>query len=390
MRWQPYCGMNGRNTVAKIDLSAIQHNFNEVKNWVDPSVRVCAVIKADAYGHGAITVARALITQGANWFAVATGDEALALREAGITEPILVMGEVTDVVIPILAAQDVRVALTSTARAAQMAALLPSNQKLLVHLKIDTGMGRIGFGLRDDDPGTWNEVLQQLISVYDIPQLQVEGIFTHFARADQEDRTYTLEQGNRFHKLVKEMTKRGYDVGIRHACNSAGLFEYPAFHFDMVRPGIMLYGAYPSPLRVRDFKRLNLQQAMTLQSELAFTKKVESGTGISYSHRFVTVAKTKIGSIPIGYGDGLSRRLSGKCSVLINGSRRRQVGTICMDQCLVELSSKDKVGDEVVFFGKQGEEFISIEEYAALVGTISYEIFCMVGKRVPRIYISSE
>ncbi|HWQ30517.1 MAG TPA: alanine racemase, partial [Negativicutes bacterium] len=249
-----------------------------------------------------------------------------------------------------------------------------------IHIKIDSGMGRIGLQPNRD-------AVQLIKKISQLPNIAIEGIFTHFAVADAADKTYTEGQYEKFSWICKELDKENVKINVRHCANSATIIDLPDMHFNMVRAGIILYGLEPSDEVMLD--RIELRQAMSLKVRITHVKEIEAGQSVSYGRKFIADKKTKIASLPIGYADGYTRMLSGKAEALVKGKRVPVVGRICMDQCMIDVTDIDdvKVGDEVVLFGKQDGAFISIDELAAKLGTINYEIVCMIGKRVPRVYI---
>lgn len=369
-----------RPTWAEIDLGAIAHNIKLIKDYVGSETRVMAVLKADGYGHGAGAVARAALRAGAEYLGVATPDEAVELREGGIRGPILVMG-------PCLpgCSEDKMVELDITqtvctleqAEATERAAAR-RGKRALVHIKVDTGMGRLGVPA--------GEGADFIARVRNYPHLEIEGLFTHFAAADEGDKSYTWEQYKRFMKLVEELEERGLGVPpLKHVCNSAALLDLPEMHLDMVRPGALLYGFHPGPHVV---KRLPLQPALSLKSRIVFLKGVEAGARLSYGLTYTAARATRIATIPIGYADGYRRLFSNRSEVLVRGRRAPVVGRVCMDQCLIDVGQIPAVaiGDEVTLIGRQGDEEITAIELADLAGSLAIDLTCGIGKRVPRLY----
>jgi len=365
---------------AEVDLNRISHNMREIRRLVRKSCELMAVVKADGYGHGALPVARAALMAGASRLAVAIPEEGVTLRKDGIPSPILVMGSLW----PEQAEVIVSNSLTATVFDLPLAQALSAEAKrqrknVRVHLKVDTGMGRIGLFPRDVVPFI-NQVLR-------LPYLEIEGIYTHFATADAVDKTYAYQQFGLFEKVIKEMKDAGIQIPLRHAANSAAILNLPESHLDMVRPGIILYGINPleggSP-------SINLKPALSWKAKIAYVKRVPAGTGISYGRTHITRGSVRIATLPLGYADGLSRALSNKGEVLIRGQRAPIVGRVCMDQCMVDVSQIEgiQVGDEAVLVGSQGRKRLSAEEVAQKIGTIGYEVVCNIGKRVPRVYLS--
>lgn len=368
---------------AEVDLDGIAHNMREVKRLVGEHVQAMAVIKADGYGHGALEISDVLLENGANQFAVATLSEALALRKKHKNVPILVLGYCSPEHYEIAMNQDLMLTIFSLEQAAALSKTAKSIQKNAeIHLKIDTGMSRLGFQVRD-------ESVNQIIKISEFEGVEIKGIFTHFAKADERDKFFTHEQMKRFFWILNALDARNVAYGLRHVCNSAGIIDLPEYHLDMVRAGIMLYGLYPSQEVCKE--NVHLKEAMQLKAKIAQVKEVEVGTGVSYGHRFIAGVKTQVATLPIGYADGFTRLLSLKAQVLFKGRFVPVIGTICMDQCMIDVSGMEaERNDEVVLFGKSGDAFYSIDDYASLLGTINYEVVCMMGKRIPRVYIRNK
>ncbi|HHV96983.1 MAG TPA: alanine racemase [Clostridiaceae bacterium] len=367
---------------AEINLDNIAHNVREVKRIVNNRTAILGVVKADAYGHGAIEIAKTLVENGVTHLAVSMLDEAIQLRLHGVKVPILILSY-TD---PVRAEEIIKYNVTQTVFSHDLAKALSDvavrmGRKVKIHIKIDTGMTRVGFM-----PG-FNAV-KDVVKISELPGIIIEGLFTHFASADEDDKTYTYIQFERFMSIVSELQRIGIHIPIKHVANSAAIINFPEMHMNMVRPGIILYGLYPS--NNMDKSKISLKPAMSLKANVILVKDVEPDTPISYGRLFTTRRYSKIATLPIGYADGYSRLLTGKARVLINGEYAPVVGAICMDQCMVDvtdLKSEVKVGDEVVLFGKQGDKEIKVEEIASLMGTINYEIVALVGKRIPRVYL---
>lgn len=361
---------------AEIDLSAVAYNVRQIKGLLRPEVRFCAVVKADAYGHGVLPVARMALQSGADQLAVAIMNEAIELRKAGFTVPILILGftppeqavlavahNVTQTIFSVDAAQALSQAATAAGRMAK------------VHLKIDTGMGRIGIS--PEDAGHFAAAVAAL------PGIEIEGVFSHFATADSQDKTFTYEQFGRFQEALARIAAQGVKVPVRHIANSAATIEMPEMHLDMVRPGIILYGLWPSE---EVEKRIELRPVMKFKAQVGYVKEVPPEMPISYGRTYFTARHSRIATLPVGYADGWTRLMAGKADVLIHGERAPLVGRVCMDQCMVDVTHISGVapGDMALLFG--GPE-LPVEEVAAHMGTINYEIVCMVGKRVPRLYM---
>ncbi|MBO8169238.1 MAG: alanine racemase [Thermoanaerobacteraceae bacterium] len=366
---------------AEIDLSAIANNICEIRRITSPSAKLMAVVKANAYGHGAEEVSKVALAHGADWLAVALLQEALQLRNAGFSVPILILGYTPVDQMDLVVANDLRQTIYTWEQAeALSAAAARAKRKARVHVKIDTGMGRIGML-----PGA--DTIGQVLRIARLPHLEVEGIYTHFAAADATDKTYTRQQLERFHWVLEGLEKEGLQIPVRHAANSAAVIDLPEAHLDMVRPGLIIYGMYPSEEVQRE--RLKLRQAMSLKAEISYVKKVPPGTAISYGCTYVTEKEAVIASLPLGYADGYTRLLSNKGQVLVNGQRAPVVGRVCMDQCMIDVTNVEgevSMGDHVVLMGRQQQECIPVEEIASRIGTINYEVVCMVSYRVPRVY----
>lgn len=368
-----------RPTQVNVDLAAIRSNIRNLKKYGIGAAEVIAVVKADGYGHGEVEVAAAALEAGAVMVAVATPDEAVQLRLAGINEDILVMGPSPTTFAKKAVDLDITLMVPDVVWLQQVLQENPNFEKQLkIHVKIDSGMGRIG--LRDA------RALQALVSLVECSdQFVLDGIFTHFACADENRRHKTEEQFKMFMELVGALPEKPRLV---HASNSAATLLYPEYALDAVRFGISLYGIAPSEY-VEGKLPFRLEKAMSIESELAYVKFVHAGNTISYGGTYETKEDEWIGTIPIGYADGLKRGLRGQ-EVLIGGERMPIVGTICMDQCMVKLPRKMSVGEKVVLIGRQGKEEIRLEEWAKRLDTIPYEIAVSIGRRLPRIYTGKD
>ncbi len=356
-------------------------------------MKIMAVVKADAYGHGAVEISKHAIAAGVDYLSVAFLDEALELRHAGIEAPILVLGYTPPSALQLAWQYDITVtayskevgeeilSLTRSASFLSYRSAQGSNRKLRVHIKVDTGMGRIGLHTQEEAIAFIDEMLLN-------DGVDVEGLFTHYANADEEDKSYTYEQFHRFDAVVRHFAERGIRFPLLHAGNSATAIDMPQLTYNMVRIGISMYGFYPS-LYVNRAK-VELEPVLSLKTAVVQVKTLPSGSGISYGTRYITQGDEMIATLPIGYADGYSRMLSGKAQALIHGKKVPVVGTICMDQCMIRLESTMNVqpGDEVVLIGQQGDACITAESLAESLGTIHYEITCMLSHRVPRVYMS--
>ncbi|MBR5137010.1 MAG: alanine racemase [Clostridia bacterium] len=370
---------------AEIDLDAIRSNLMEIRKVLRPNTKVCAVVKADAYGHGVKEVANFYTQCGVDYFAVSMADEAIQLRLLGIDKPILILGY-TD---PVRADELVKHKITQSIFDLDMAkalseAAIRQNTKIKVHIKIDTGMSRVGFR------AGYNAV-KAITEISKLPGIIIEGMFTHFATADETDRAYTEYQFDLFEGVAEELDRVGIHIPVRHVANSAAVMMYPETQLDMVRPGIILYGMYPS--NEVDKERLHLSPVMSLKANITLIKTIYEGDTVSYGRTFTAPKDMRIATVPIGYADGYMRSLSNKGYMLVNGQRAAVVGRVCMDQCMIDVTNIQgdiRVGDEVVVYGSQsyGEysDTISIEEVAESCGMINYEMSCIIGKRIPRVY----
>ena len=368
-------------TWTEINLSNLEHNYRALRAMLPQDCRFLGVVKADAYGHGAVPVARRLEQLGAEYLAVACLDEALELRQAGIAAPILILGYT-----PVERADSLLDnSITQTVYDLDMARALSdvavaAGKTLKIHVKADTGMSRLGWLCGGKDQSA---ALAAIVQVCALPGLEAEGIYTHFANADG-DEDYTMLQFTRFLDLLEELKGRGITFAIRHCAASAAVLNFPCTHLDMVRPGIVLYGHYPDP-SCEGLDGPGLRPVMTLKTRVASVKTMPAGTPVSYGCTHVLDRETKLAALTIGYADGLPRLCSDKLEVLIGGRRARVVGRICMDMCMVDVTGLDvKPGDEVEIFG----EGLPIEDVAALAGTVQYELLCAVSPRVHRAYLN--
>jgi alanine racemase len=363
-----------RPTWAEVNLDNLEHNFKEVKSFLRPQTNVLVTVKADAYGHGLVAVGKRLVACGVDYLGVASIDEGIELRKAGIKIPVLLLGLILERdikplfsyrLIPTICDRRMAVALNAQAALAK--------QRMPVHIKVDTGMGRIGVFS--------DQAFKFVTDIHKLKNIQIQGIFTHFALADL-DRKFTVRQINVFNKLIGDLKNNGIDIPLVHAANSIGLIRYRSSHFTMVRPGLVIYGLYP-----KKNIGLNLKPVLTLKTRVVFIKQVGPGYGISYGLTYITKRSSYIVTLPVGYGDGYPRNLSNLAWLLIGGRRFRISGRICMDQMMVDVGNfKPKIGEEVVLIGKQGKQKVTVEELADLSGTIAYEIVCGLGSRIPRIY----
>ncbi|WXR62282.1 alanine racemase [Peptostreptococcaceae bacterium AGR-M142] len=367
-----------KSTWVEINLDNLINNFNEVKKILKEHTKVCAVLKADAYGHGAVQIAKVLEEQGVDYFAVATLQEGLELRSKNIKKPILCLGYINEWSFNLAIKNDISFTIYKLKSAIRLDRLAKKmNKKARVHIKIDTGMSRLGF-LIDDD------LIKNIKMINDLDNIYLEGIYTHFPKADEKDKNITLKQYKRYKNIIDLLENENIKIPIKHVSNSATLMDLKELHLDMVRPGILLYGHYPSD-EVNKCD-LDVRPVMTLKTTVSMFKRVKKDQGISYGFKYHAKKDTNIATLSIGYADGFTRMLSGKINVKINDKSYNQVGNICMDQCMVDLEDDEiKIGQEVVIFDDSKD--FGIRRISNILNTIDYEILCMISRRVPRFYI---
>ena len=380
-------------TRAEIDLKALAHNYRELRRLTDPAAGTMAVVKADGYGHGAPHVARVALECGAKFLAVARFDEAVRLRQAGIEAPILLFGLSLPAYVGYAAEHDIRVAINSMASARMLSMeAVRTGKTLKAHIKIDTGMGRLGLmadGLTVD-PESGEDVagtVRDVLNIVSLPCIEVEGIFTHFANADALDKTHARGQFALFARLLNALEKEGCRPRFRHAANSAATIELPETHLDLVRPGVSQYGLWPSD--EVDKSLIDLKPVMTLKSTVIHVKSVGADFAVSYGSTHHTPRPTRIATVPIGYADGFDRVLSSTGHMLVRGARAPIIGRVCMDLTMIDVGHIPDVEleDEVVILGRQGGEEITADEIAGHVGTINYEIVSSLTSRVAKVYV---
>lgn len=383
---------NKNRTWAEINLTNLKQNYKNICSRVKelaPDVKVLGVVKSDAYGHGAVPVAEAIAEEGAEFFAVATAEEAGELREAGISAPILILGYVDEADVPLLVQYDAAAALCDehTAKVFSDAAQ-ELNAEIKVHIALNTGMTRIGFEADPDE-----ENIENIIKAVSLPGIRTEGVFTHFAVADVEGgEEYTQEQTIRFHETVTALMARGIDLEYRHCANSGAILQHPeTFNrrlpdgspmFNMVRAGIILYGYYPD---ITTEKTVELKPVMTVKTHVVQVRETKPGVTVSYGRTYCTEKPTKLAVVAMGYADGYHRVASGHAQMLVQGKVVPVVGRICMDMCMLDVSGMDvKRGEIVTVFGEEG---VTADTTAEAAGTISYEVLCSISKRIPRFYV---
>ncbi len=373
--------MQNSRVYAGINLSAVLHNLEEMHKNISKDTKIVAVIKTDGYGHGALPIAKAIEDVPYLWgYAVATADEAMALIDDGRKKPILILGvsfydQFEDII-----RNDIRPCVCDFEVAKKLSEIAVSkNKKCHIHIKIDTGMSRIGFQVNE-------ETANMIHNIANLPNIVIEGIFTHFSNADETDKEITYNQMNLFKKMCEMLEQKGVHIPIKHCSNSAGIVDIPEANMNMVRAGIILYGLWPSD--EVDKSHMDLQPVMSLKSHISYLKDLEAGRKISYGGTYTTTKSQRIATIPVGYGDGYARTLSNKGYVLIRGQKAPICGRVCMDQFMVDVSHIDgvKVGDIVTLLGNDGEQCITMEELGDLSERFNYEFACLITPRVPRIY----
>lgn len=376
-----------KRTWAEINLDAIRHNYEVIRNAVRPQAKICCVVKADAYGHGASFVSREMEKMGADWFAVSNLEEAIQLRRCGISRPILILGYTPPQMVGKLHELNVSQTVFSLEYGRELSdCAVRSGVTVNAHIKLDSGMSRIGFLYQDLSRDA--AAVGEIEAVCRMPGIRPEGIFTHFAVSDEglDGKDYTMHQYRCFQGAVRALERRGVTFSLRHCANSGAVMDYPEMDLDMVRPGIILYGLTPSDKMRR---KLDLIPAMELKTVICHLKTVAPDTSVSYGCEFITKRRTVLATVPIGYADGYPRLLHDRADMLVRGQRARVVGRVCMDQLMLDVTDIPGVepGMTAVVWGRDGSAEISVDEIAALNQTINYEMVCLVGKRVPRIYL---
>lgn len=369
-----------KRTWAEVDLDAIAHNMREIRKITNPDSQIMAVVKADAYGHGFMEVTKTLLENGADRLAIAVLQEGKQLRSRGVTVPILLLGAAMENDIEDIINFEITPNVFSYDFAKAISYEAEKKEKVTkIHIKLDTGMSRIGYVVSEEN----SAIIDEIVKISKLPYIEIEGIFSHFSTSDEYDESYTRLQFNRFMNVVNALEDRGVHIPIKHICNSAGIMMYPEMHLDMVRPGVILYGLYPSD--EVDKSRLDLIPAMTLKSKITYVKEVEAGRGVSYGKVYITDKPTKIATVPIGYADGYLRKIAENGEMIVNGVKVPIIGRICMDQCMIDVTDVHNIerGDEVIIFGREG---ITMDDVASWLDTINYEVSCVIGKRIPRIY----
>lgn len=376
-----------KRTWAEIDMDALSYNIKSIKSKLAEGEKVMGIVKADAYGHGDGFVARALQEAGFDWFGVSNIEEGMSLRNEGIEKPILILGYTPVDTVNILNEYKITQALIGMDYAkALQAEAKKAGVTIDVHVKLDTGMTRVGFQTDDEN---FDESLKELIEVSKMSNIRITGIFTHHAVADAyqgDNPKFTEMQFTRFNKMIQALKDAGVDVGIHHCANSATTIAYPEKHLGMCRSGIITYGMLPSG---ECEGMIDIKPLMTLKTTIGLVKHVKAGSQLSYGRTYTADTDRLIATVPIGYADGYNRSLSNRARMLVNGHFAPVVGRVCMDQLMLDVTGipSVKMGDEVVVFGHQGDQILPIEELADMLGTINYELTCVITKRVPRVYV---
>lgn len=367
---------------AEIDLDKLAHNMREIRR-ISTSREIMAVVKADAYGHGALDVAPVLLQNGADRLAVAVLSEAIELRKGGIDCPIMILGFTPPSLFDELLEYDIEQTIYSIDCAEKLSQEAQRKNKIAkIHVKIDSGMGRIGYEPNDKS-------VEEICKISALPNIEIEGIFTHFSSADDGKKEYTILQNEKFMSVNYKLKQRNVKINNIHVANSATIIDLPEYHYDIVRPGIILYGYYPS--NEVNIQKIDLKPVMSLKTNVIHIKEVHSGEYIGYGRKFRTDRESVIATLPIGYADGYTRLFFNKAKVIVKEKFAPIIGRICMDQCMIDVTDVGcvKIGDEVILIGGSNKNKITADDLAELLGTISYEIVCMIGKRVPRVYIKN-
>ena len=372
-----------QRVTADIDLDAIAYNMKNIRKRVKEDTKIMGVVKADAYGHGAVEVSKVILYNGANWLGVAMIDEAIQLRRNNIMVPILILGYTPEADLEDVIRYDI----IQTVFSYDMAKLISDVAKRLgkiakIHIKVDTGMGRLGF-IPEENIG------EAVFKISQLPNIEINGIFTHFSTSDEKDKSFTKYQYERFKFAIDEIEKKGINIPVKHCSNSAGIMDFEDLGFNMVRAGIILYGLYPSDDVHKE--NISLKPTMSIKTHISYVKKVGENVPISYGRTYYTDKESVIATVPVGYADGYIRRMQKGGRVIVGGHYAPIVGRVCMDQFMIDVTDIPNVksGDEVILMGSDGNLSITAEEIANILETINYEVVCMIGKRVPREYIKN-
>lgn len=369
--------------VSEINLDTIAHNTKQIRKIVNDKTDIMVIIKADAYGHGAVEVAKVALYNGASALGVAISDEGIQIRNNNINVPILILGYTPETKIDEVIKYNLIQTVFTYEMAEAISKVATKLEKIAqIHIKIDTGMSRIGFLPND-------KAIDDIIKISKLKNIEINGIFTHFATSDEIDKSFTYKQAQIYQNFVNKLEALGVYIPVKHVSNSGAIIDLPEFAFNMVRAGIILYGMYPS--EDVDKSKIDLKPAMSLKTQVSYIKEISSNSPVSYGRTYYTKTNTKIATIPVGYADGYSRALSNKGRVLINGEYANIIGRICMDQFMIDVTHIPNVniGDDVILIGEQNNKAVTAQEIARLIGTINYEVVCMISKRIPRVYIKN-
>jgi len=368
---------------AEIYLDHLEHNLKQIRSHIKQTTKICAVIKANGYGHGAVRLSQELEDIGVDHLAVATLNEAMELRNHGCSMPILILGYTPDEKADVVIDNNLKQTIYTKKQAKVFSEAAQKNGKsVCFHIKIDTGMSRLGFQ-------PTKETIDEIVEITRFPYIFVEGIYTHYATADEPDKKEALIQFEKYEWVIDQLASKGCNIPVLHTANSAAIIDMPQTHLHMVRAGIMMYGLYPSA--DVNHNDIQLKRVMSLKTRVAHVKEIMPGTGVSYGLTFRAANKMKIATLPVGYADGYTRLLGGKAEVTVNGKKTPVIGRICMDQCMIDVTDIDvKQGDEVTLYALSPEMGDTVDDVARKLGTINYEIACMVSRRVPRVFIREE
>lgn len=370
-----------KGTRVEIDLDNLAFNMQKIRDFVDKKTKIMAVVKANAYGHGSIDASKVFLENGADRLAVSIYQEGVELRNAGVYAPILILNYIPHIQYERIIEKNLTPSIYNYEDAKFLSdKAVEMNRKVKIHIKIDTGMGRIGFLPSEEE-------IKDIISISKLPHIEIEGIYSHFSTADEKDKSFTKEQYRRFNWVIKELKGNNINIPIKHISNSGAIIDNPEYNLDMIRPGIILYGYYPSD--DVDKSKIQLKPAMALKSNISHLKTLPKSTGIGYNQAFITRRDSKIATLPIGYADGYYRLLTGKGEVFVKDRRVPIVGKICMDQMMIDVTEIKNINieDEVILFGYKNNKHPQINEIAELLGTTFYEVIAGIGRRVPRLYI---
>jgi len=372
--------MDNRSTSwAEIDLGALSRNIAAIRALLQPDARLMAVVKANAYGHGVLPVARVCLENGADYLAVANVQEAMEIRQANIHAPIMVLGMVPEEQAALMSRHDIEAAVADLESAQGYSRQASAVHPLRLHVKLDTGMGRIGFQTDEKTVG-------EIKTIQQLPNVTLQGIFSHFAAADAADKEYSRRQTSDFEAFIECLQANNIHIPVKHLANSAAIMDLPETQYNMVRSGIIMYGLYPSDQVKRE--KLPLEPVMRLKTRIGFLKTLSSGRSVSYCRTFVAPQDTLVATVPIGYADGYSRLLSNRAWAVVRGQKVPLIGNVCMDQCMFDVTGVEGVekGDEMILFGRP-EDGVTADDLAHITGTINYEIVCTLGQRIPRVYV---